>query len=131
MTTWNEVQAKAATPGSRILTEWRAQQEAQRAISNASNGANEAIVSSDPRVVELLLGGGLNSAAGVAITPASAMRVSAVYACVTRIGGAVSPLSNCASINRAAETFPAFALSKRASKTRARATAGPSPSSRK
>ena len=92
MTTWNEVQAKAATPGSRILTEWRAQQEAQRAISNASNGANEAIVSSDPRVVELLLGGGLNSAAGVAITPASAMRVSAVYACVTRVGGAVSSM---------------------------------------
>lgn len=92
MTTWNDVQAKAATPGSRILTEWRAQQEAQRAISNAANGAGETFVSSDPRVVELLLGGGFASASGVPITPETGMRVSAVYACVTRIGGAISSM---------------------------------------
>lgn len=92
MTTWNEVQANAAVPGSRILTEWRAQQEAQRAISNASNGATETIVSSDPRVVELLLGGH-SSASGVMITPESGMRVSAVYACVTRIAGAIAAMT--------------------------------------
>ena len=32
MTTWNEVQARAAVPGSRVLNEWMAQQQAQRAI---------------------------------------------------------------------------------------------------
>lgn len=92
MTTWNEVQANAAVPGSRILTEWRAQQEAQRAISNASNGATETIASSDPRVVELLLGG-FASASGVNVTAESGMRVSAVYACVTRIAGAIASMT--------------------------------------
>ncbi|MFN3375232.1 MAG: phage portal protein [Burkholderiaceae bacterium] len=92
MTTWNEVQAKAAQPGSRVLTEWRAQQEAQRMIRNASNGASEVIASSDPRVVELLLGGAVG-AAGMALTPESAMRVSAVYACVTRIAGAIAAMT--------------------------------------
>lgn len=92
MTTWNEVQARAAVPGSRILTEWRAQQEAQRAIANASNGATETIASSDPRVVELLLGGH-SSASGINVTAESGMRVSAVYACVTRIAGAISSMT--------------------------------------
>lgn len=93
MTTWNEVQHKAAVPGSRILNEWRAGQEAHRAISNASNGATQTVVSSDPRVVELLQGGGFQSASGVHVTPDSGMRVSAVYACVTRIGGAISSMN--------------------------------------
>lgn len=93
MTTWTDVQALAATPGSRVLNEWRAQREASRAIANASNGATETIVSSDPRVVELLLGGGYQSASGIHITPESGMRVSAVYACVTRIGGAIASMN--------------------------------------
>lgn len=93
MTTWTDVQANAATPGSRVLNEWRAQREASRAIANSSNGATETIVSSDPRVVELLLGGGYQSASGIHITPESGMRVSAVYACVTRIGGAIASMN--------------------------------------
>lgn len=92
MTTWNEVQARAAVPGSRVLNEWLAQQQAQRAIRNASNGATETIASSDPRVVELLVGGA-GSASGVPVTHESAMRVSAVYACVTRIAGAISSMT--------------------------------------
>lgn len=92
MTTWNEVQARAAVPGSRVLNEWMAQQQAQRAIRNASNGATETIASSDPRVVELLLGGHA-SASGITVTADSAMRVSAVYACVTRIAGAISSMT--------------------------------------
>lgn len=46
--------------------------------------------SSDPRVVELF--GGMPSAAGVNVTADSAMRVSAVYACVARIAGGISTL---------------------------------------
>lgn len=92
MTTWNEVQARAAAPGSRVLNEWRAQQQAQRAIANASNGATETIASSDPRVVELLLGG-YASASGINVTAESAMRVSAVYACVNRIAGAIASMT--------------------------------------
>lgn len=93
MTTWTDVQERAAAPGSPILNNWRAEREASRAIMNASNGATETIVSSDPRVVELMLGGGYQSASGIHITPESGMRVSAVYACVTRIGGAIASMN--------------------------------------
>lgn len=91
-TTWNDVQAKASTPGSAILTQWRAGREASRRgpdIQN-SNGQTQWIASSDPRVIELL--GSSPAAAGVAVTPLSSQRVSAVYACVTRIAGGVSQL---------------------------------------
>ena len=39
-----------------------------------------------------LIGAGTTSAAGVAVTPESAMRVSAVYGCVSLIAGAISTL---------------------------------------
>lgn len=88
MTTWTDVQTKAATPGSPILTQWRAQQEAQRsqAISN------QVVLSSDPKVLEIFGVG--PSASGVHVTPTSAMRVSAVFACVQRIASlATMPLN--------------------------------------
>ena len=47
MTTWNEVQANAAVPGSRILNEWMAQQQAQRAIQEA-NATNESLIAAMP-----------------------------------------------------------------------------------
>lgn len=91
-TTWSDVQAKARVPGSAILERWRAEREDQRrsAVVNNSNGRTEWIASSDPQVVELL--GAARAAAGVAVTPESAKRVSAVYACVTRIAGGISQL---------------------------------------
>lgn len=89
-TTWDDVQARATVPGSPILTQWRAEREASRAIRNAGNGATETIASSDPRVVELF--GSNRAAAGMAVTAESAMRVSAVYGCVTRIAGGISQL---------------------------------------
>ncbi|MFC7408721.1 phage portal protein [Hydrogenophaga atypica] len=89
-TTWDDVQARATVPGSPILTQWRAEREATRAIRNAGNGATETIASSDPRVVELF--GSNRAAAGMAVTAESAMRVSAVYGCVTRIAGVISQL---------------------------------------
>ncbi len=88
--TWTDVQARAAEPGSAILTQWRAEREAARAIKNAGNGATENIGSADPRIVELF--GYQRAASGVAVTAESAQRVAAVYACVTRIGGGISQL---------------------------------------
>ena len=90
-TTWEQVQSRAAEKGSVILTRWKAEREAERGVSvSNSNGMTETIVSSDPRIVELF---GYNRAAsGLAVTSESAMRVSAVYACVTRIAGSISQL---------------------------------------
>lgn len=90
-TNWGDVQQRAATPGSPILINWRAERQADRAltINNASNGA-VMVQSSDPRVVEFF--GGTPASAGVYVTPDSAQRVSAVFACVDRISGAVSTL---------------------------------------
>ena len=92
-TTWSDVQAKARTPGSAILKQWRAEREAARgmaSIQNNGNGRTEWIASSDPQVIELL--GSTRAAAGVAVTAETAKRVSAVYACVTRIAGGISQL---------------------------------------
>lgn len=57
----------------------------QGGIRNATT-----VVSSDPRVVELF--GAPQTSAGVAVSEVSAMRVSAVYACVRIIGGAIASL---------------------------------------
>lgn len=90
-TAWNEVQARAAVPGSSILNRWRAEREASRSVSNATgNGMTETIISSDPRIIELL--GSTPSAAGTSVTEASALRVSAVFACVARIAGAITSM---------------------------------------
>lgn len=59
------------------------------AVGNSTNGAT-VYRSSDPRMVELY--GGIESSSGMSITPESAMRVAAVYACVSRIAGGVSTL---------------------------------------
>lgn len=86
MTTWEAVQEKAAAPGSVVLQKWLA--DRQR-IKNASNGATY-MVSSDAKIVELL--GGAAASSGYAVTETSAMRVSAVYACIARISGAIASL---------------------------------------
>lgn len=82
-TTWSEVQRRAAVPGSAILTRWRSEREAERAgqIQNATYSAD---------VMESF--GLLPAAAGVSVTPTSAMRVSAVYRCVALIAGAISSM---------------------------------------
>jgi len=59
------------------------------ALQNASNGAT-VYRSSDARMTELF--GGAPSASGMHVTADSAMRVAAVYACVSRIAGGVSTL---------------------------------------
>ncbi|MGQ3001284.1 MAG: phage portal protein [Hydrogenophaga sp.] len=87
-TTWNEVQSRAQAPGSTVLTRWRNERESARATETAVS--NEVIASSDPAVLELF--GVSRAASGMAVTPESAMRVSAVYASVTRIAGVISQI---------------------------------------
>lgn len=86
--TWNEASQRARTPGSPILTQWREQRQAARA--NVPAVTNDVIASSDPRVLELF---GMNTgAAGIHVTPASAMRVSAVFASVQLISSALASM---------------------------------------
>lgn len=72
--------------GSVILTNWKREREAARAngapsVQNASYGQD---------IYEAF---GVNpSASGMSVTPDSAMRVAAVYACVNKIAGAISTL---------------------------------------
>lgn len=82
--TWDRVQQNAATPGSRILTEWRAEREAARA--GVSNDASQTQYTTE--MVEAF-GAVPNAAAGVAVNATSAMRVSAAAACVAKITGAI------------------------------------------
>lgn len=70
----------------KILDRLRA---AASAFRNEGNGA-VFYRSSDPRVLELM--GPLPSAAGVYVTPETAQRTAAVYACVDRIAGGISVL---------------------------------------
>lgn len=83
-TTWNEAQKRAAVPGSPILTNWRAEREAARRgpVTNA--------VTYDQSVLDAF--GVTPGAAGITVTPVSAMRVAAVFACVQKIAGAISTL---------------------------------------
>ena len=60
----------------------------------AALGTGENAVSTNLNYQELLgiLAGGSTSSSGIAVTPQSAMRVSAVYACVARVAGAIATL---------------------------------------
>jgi len=77
-TAWNDVQRRAAVPGSQILTKWKAEREATRQVSNVTYSQD---------VMEAF---GVNpSSSGVMVSATSAMRVSAVAACVAKISGAI------------------------------------------
>jgi HK97 family phage portal protein len=69
--------------GSVILTNWKREREASRlpAVQNASYGQD---------IYEAF--GAVPGASGIAVNSVSAMRVSAVYACVNRIAGGISTL---------------------------------------
>lgn len=88
--TWSEVQQRASVPGSAILNNWMAERKrAALSVRNAS-APGEVLTSGDPRILELF--GSNRTASGMAVTSESAMRVSAVSACVARIAGAISQL---------------------------------------
>ncbi len=78
---------RGAQPGSAILTKWRDEREAARV--SASTGVSKVVPGTEMYDV---LTGGLGPMAGVHVTPASAMAVSAVYASVALIAGAISSL---------------------------------------
>ena len=73
---WTDAQRRAATPGSPILTKWRAEQEAARKVSNVTY--SESVMESF----------GV-APSGVSVSATSATRVSAVAACVEKISGAI------------------------------------------
>ncbi len=86
---------QANAHGSRVLADWAASRPgaAERmglALRNDVTDSQEVIKSSDARVLELFGAG--QSAAGVAVSPESAMRVSAVFACVRILCGALASL---------------------------------------
>lgn len=93
MTTF-DLEAKAH--GSRVLADWAASRPGAQdrmggtALRNDVTDSREVIKSSDPRVLDLF---GIGpSAAGVAVSPESAMRVSAVFACVRTICGMLASM---------------------------------------
>lgn len=75
---------------SAVLDNFMAERHALKAIQAASNGATETLGGSDPRIIQLL--GNSIAASGMRVTATSAMRVSAVYACVRLIAGAISSM---------------------------------------
>jgi HK97 family phage portal protein len=83
--------------GSTILTRFKAEREAERAaaaaklpaIQNFGNGV-QYMTSSDPRIIEFL--GGQQSSSGYPVNERTALRTSAVYACINRIAGAIASL---------------------------------------
>lgn len=80
-TSWSDVQRRAAVQGSVVLTKWRAEREASRQVSNVTYSQD---------VIDAF--GIVPGAAGMAVTPVTAMRVAAVYACVQKIAGAIATL---------------------------------------
>lgn len=80
-TSWSDVQRRAAVQGSVVLTKWRAEREASRKVSNVTYSQD---------VLDAF--GVLPGASGMTVTPVTAMRVAAVYACVQKIAGAIATL---------------------------------------
>lgn len=76
---------RVSQTGSVILTKWKAEREAAR-VRNET----QYITSSDPRVIDLLSGSPASS--GYSVNEDSAMRVSAVAACIQLLGGTIASL---------------------------------------
>lgn len=89
-TNWYNAE-RVAFPGSVILTEWKAQREAARKLSNATTYTTSS-GGRDSQLYEWLTGSGALSTAGPAVTERTALAICAVYACIGLIGGAISSL---------------------------------------
>ncbi|WP_250501963.1 phage portal protein [Caballeronia sp. AZ7_KS35] len=83
-------QAKARIPGSAVLNAWRA--EHGPATTGRISNINQTQQSLPVQELANILAGGAVSSAGPVVNEATAMRVSAVYACVALIAGAISTL---------------------------------------
>lgn len=86
-TSWDDVQRRAAVAGSPILTSWRDERIASRAgVQNAGGWVN-----GDSQTYQDI-SWWAPSFAGQVVTKETAMRVSAVYACVRLIAGSIASL---------------------------------------
>lgn len=89
--TWYN-EERVRVPGSVILSAWKAQREAERsAVTNATTYASSTGTRGS-ELYEWLTGAGSLSAAGPAVTERTALAISAVYACIGLISGAISSL---------------------------------------
>jgi len=87
MTPWYNTE-RVSQPGSVILNAWMAERAAIKAQTTyASSSGNKG-----SQLYEWLTGGGALSNAGPAVTERTAMAISAVYACIGLIGGAIACL---------------------------------------
>lgn len=81
--------AKAKVPGSTVLNAWRAKHGPETTQVSNLNEVRENLTVDE---ISNLLTSGSQSSAGQVVSEATAMRVSAVYACVALIAGAISTL---------------------------------------
>lgn len=79
--------SKLAYKGSSILTEWKRERESVRAMTE--NGTQTGL---NPSQLYDLISAGNGSFSGQAVTEEHAMRVSAVYACISLVAGVISSL---------------------------------------
>lgn len=84
------VQERAKVPGSVVLNAWRSQYGPE--ATGQINNLNETRQSLTVQELANIIGGGAISNAGPVINETTAMKVSAVYACVSLIAGAISTL---------------------------------------
>ena len=89
MTTWYNAES-VAQKGSVILSTWKAEREAARGQPQASVPVSS--ITRGTEMFDILTGGFGFGGAGVPVTEQTAMCVSAVYACVGLIGGAIAAL---------------------------------------
>ncbi len=92
MSTWYNAE-RVAIPGSVILSNWKAQREAERAaqVANVATYPTSSGTSGSA-LYEWLTSGGSFSSAGPPVTERTAMAIGAVYACIGLIGGAIASL---------------------------------------
>ena len=89
-TSWYN-EKSVAFKGSTILTAWKDAREAARAAAvPAVKNAAHVYTSSNPAVIELF--GGVSASSGYQVNETTAMRVSAVHACIQLLGGIIASL---------------------------------------
>lgn len=82
--------ARVSQKGSVILTTWKAEREAARASVPSVQNSTQYMSGSDSRIIEFL--GGRPASSGYPVTDFTAMRVSAVAACIQLLGGTIASL---------------------------------------
>jgi phage portal protein BeeE len=82
--------ARAATPGSSVLRSWIASRPGAHERSTQLQASSKYQLSDRPAMAEIFQLP--SSGAGPAVTPTTAMQVTAVYACIALIAGAIASL---------------------------------------